>query len=350
MNRYLPILALCAAACILVAGCGKPKTDETAQPSSAKHLRVAMVTDVAGLTDRSFNETTWKGLQKAQKDMGVEIKAVESRAVADYETNLSLLARQGYDVVFAVGFAMYDPLNKVAAQFPKTKFAIIDTDAPKQPNCKGLVFRENEGSFLAGALAAMVSKTGTIGFVGGLDIPLIKKFEVGYHAGAVTVNPKIKFIAGYAGSWEDPTKGKELALSQYERGADIVFTAAGKTGLGVIEAARTKGNGYYAIGTDADQDYIAPGRVLTSMMKGLDRVVYDVTADVNNGKFKADNQSFGLKEDGVRLSPMTYTKDKLPADALKRVEALKLKVVDGSIKVPSDEAALKAYQSTPKTP
>ncbi len=343
MNQMHSKLGLLAAMCLLIAGCNKPAPNTSATPTGPKPFRAAMVTDTAGLTDRSFNETSWKGLQKAQKDLGIEIKAVESRAVADYETNLSLLARQGYDVIFAIGFAQFDPLSKVAKQFPKTKFAIVDTDAPKLPNCKGLVFREQEGCFLAGALAAMVSKSGKLGFVGGLDIPLIKRFEVGYHAGALAVNPKIELFAGYAGSWEDPTKGKELALSQIERGADIVFTASGKTGLGVIEAARTKGPGYYAIGTDADQDYIAPGRVLTSMMKGLDSVVYNVTADVKNGKYKADNQSFGLKEDGVRLSPMKYTRDKIPAGALKRIEVLKQAIISGAIKVPVDDAGLKAF-------
>lgn len=345
MSRKHFLLGLSAVMCLLVAGCSKPTTTSTSTPTGAKPLRAAMVTDVAGLTDRSFNATSWKGMQRAEKELGVEIKAVESRAVADYETNLTLLARQGYDVVFAVGFALYDPLSKVAVQFPKTKFAIIDTDAPKLPNCKGIVFREQEGCFITGALAAMVSKTGKLGFVGGLDIPLIKRFEVGYRAGAYSVNPKIEVIAGYAGSWEDPTKGKELALSQYERGADIVFTASGKTGLGVIEAARTKGNGYYAIGTDADQDYLAPGRVLTSMMKGLDTALYDVVRDVKEGKFKADNQSFGLKENGVGLTPMKYTRDKLPVDALKRIDALKQQIISGAIKVPVDEAGLKAFQA-----
>lgn len=319
----------------------------TASRAGKTALRAAMVTDTAGIGDRSFNESAWRGLQRAKKELGAEVRYLESVKLPDYEQNLRLLAQQKYDVVVAVGFAMEDALKKVAPQFPDIVFAIVDGNAPDLPNCVSLKFREHEGSFLVGALAGAMTKTGVVGFVGGMDIPLIEKFEVGYRAGVMTTNPKAKVLIGYTGNWTDTSKGKELALSQYERGADIVYHASGQCGLGVIEAAEQRGKGHFAIGVDSDQDYIAPGFVLTSMIKGVDNAVFEVCNAVKEGTFQPGTRDLGIKENGVGLSPMTYTKHLVPKGVLDKIEKLRRMIADGTLKVPQTEEELQAFQPSP---
>lgn len=323
---------------VLVCGCSESPT-----PSTGK-LKAAVVTDVGGIGDLSFNAMAWEGLQRAGKDLDIEIKFLESKEQADYASNLRKFAEQGYDIVFAVGFLMEDAVAKVAPRYPETKFAIIDGNAPDLPNTASLKFNENEGCFLAGALAAGVSKTSAIGFVGGMEVALIKKFECGYKAGAMTVKPEIRVLAAYTGKWDDPGKGTELALAQFGQGADIIFHASGSCGLGVISAAKSKGEGYYAIGVDADQDYIAPGRVLTSMMKRVDNAVYATCKSVVDGDFQAGEHVFGLKDGGVGLSPMKYTKDDVSPEALAAVETLTNMIIEGKINPPKTADELKLFQ------
>lgn len=324
---------------LVIGGCSKPRTE----PQSKK-LRMAVVTDTGGIGDLSFNANSWAGLQRAGKDFGIDVKFLESKEQADYALNLSKFAEQGYDLVFAVGFLMEDAVKQIAPKYPKTKFAIIDGNAPDLPNAAALKFRENEGCFLAGALAASMSKTGKIGFIGGMEVALIKKFECGYKAGAMTINPKIKVLVAYTGKWDDPGKGNELAMAQFGQGADIIFHASGSCGLGVIGAAKTKGPGYYAIGVDADQDYIAPGRVLTSMMKRVDNAVYSTCKSVVAGDFQPGDHIFGLKEGGVGLSPMKYTKKDIPPEVLTKIESLKAQIIEGKIRPPSTIEELKEYK------
>jgi basic membrane protein A len=338
---------------VILAGCGAPKPETPASqsnsatptaPAGGKKLRIALVLDTGGVDDKSFNASAYAGLQRAQKELGVDGKYVESKVPADYKTNLTQFASQGYDLVFAVGYKMADALKEVAAQFPNVKFAIIDSEAPSLPNCAGLLFTEEQGCFLAGYLAGAVSKTHTIGFVGGEEIPLIKKFESGYRAGAMTANPVTKVLASYTGDWNDINKGKSQAQQEFGNGADIVFQAAGKAGQGVIEAAREKGSGYYAIGVDSDQDDIAPGRVLVSELKRLDNVVFDTVKDLTSGKFTTGNRRFDLKEGGVDISEMKYTKQEIPADVLKHLETARKMIADGTLKVPTTAAELNAFQ------
>lgn len=331
---------------LLFAACAKkpaPSTTGTAS-TGGKRLRAAMVTDIAGIGDRSFNESAWRGLKRAEKELGAEVRYLESVKLPDYEQNLRLLAQQGYDVVIAVGFAMEDALKKVAPQFPNTIFAIVDGNAPDLPNCVSLKFREHEGSFLVGALAGAMTKTGIVGFVGGMEIPLIKKFESGYRAGVMTTNPRAKVLVGYTGNWTDSAKGKELALSQFERGADIVYHASGQCGLGVIEAAKKMGKGHFAIGVDSDQDYIEPGFVLTSMIKSVDNAVFEVCREVAEGRFKPGTRDMGIKENGVGLSPMQYTKHLVPKEVLDKIETLRQMIADGRLNVPQSEEELKGFQ------
>jgi len=332
---FVPILVLG-----MISGCAK----QAVQTKPAK-FRAAVVTDVGGIGDLSFNAMAWSGLQRAGKDLGIDVKFLESKEQADYALNLRKFAEQGYDLVFAVGFLMEDAVKENAPKFPKTKFAIIDGNAPKLPNCASLKFREDEGSFLAGALAGAMSRTGKIGFVGGMEVDLIKKFECGYKAGAITMRPGTKILAAYTGKWDDPGKGTELAMAEFGQGADIIFHASGSCGLGVIGAARTKGKGFYAIGVDADQDYIAPGRVLTSMMKRVDNAVYSTCKSAVEGKFQPGDHIFGLREGGVGLSPLKYTKKDIPPEVLAKLDTLQKMIVEGKLIPPKTTAEVASFKA-----
>ncbi len=307
-------------------------------------LRAAMVTDTSGIGDESFNASAWRGLQRAQSELGAEVRYLESRTAADYARNLTALARQGYTVVFAIGFLMQDALARVAPRFPKTYFGIVDGSAPNLPNCVSLIFNEQEGSFLVGALAGGMTRTGKLGFVGGMNIPLIKKFEYGYRAGVITIRPNAQILAGYTGNWDDVNKGRELALTQFNQGADIIFHAAGRCGIGVIRAAQQKGKGFYAIGVDSDQDHLAPGHVLTSMMKRVDNAVFDTCRRVMQGQFKAGTIVYGVKERGVGLSPMRFTKNDVPPALMARVRRLETMIAQGKLVVPFNEQTFRAFK------
>ena len=362
LTRRAALSALFAlAAALLLAGCPNKNaadantpaadtapatgTGETASPTTpGKKIRVGLVTDTGGVNDKSFNAAANAGIQRAKDELGADVKFTESKQAADYVGNLTRYARDGYDLVFAVGFLMQDAVAQVAPKFPDVTFALIDGDAPTgAKNVVALKFKEEEGSFLAGALAGAVTKTNKIGFVGGLEMPLIKKFEAGYKAGAKTTNPNVSFVEGYAGSFTDQQKGQELALSQMGAGADIVYHAAGQVGLGVIKAAKDKGEGFWAIGVDRDQDDIAPGRVLTSMVKRVDTAVFDICKAVAGGSFQPGTRVFGLADNGVGLSEMKFTKSKVPAEALARVEALKKQIVAGTLKPPTTLEELASF-------
>jgi basic membrane protein A len=242
---------------------------------------------------------------------------------------------------------MADAVKDVAAQFPNVHFAIIDSDAPEgSKNVAGLRFQEEQGSYLAGYLAAMMSKTKKIGFVGGMKIPLIEKFEAGYKAGAKTAgfDPDKQVLASYVGDWDDMNKGMVQAQLQFDQGADVIFQAAGKAGMSVLKAASKRGAGFYAIGVDQDQDYIYPGRVLTSMVKQVDTAVFDTIKDSKDGKFSPGNHVFSMKDGGISLSEMKYTKQDVPPDVLKKLEKLSKMVMDGSVVPPTKLADLANFK------
>ncbi len=307
-------------------------------------LRAAMVTDTSGIGDESFNASAWRGLQRAQRELGAEVRYLESRTAADYARNLTALARQGFTVVFAIGFLMQDALARVAPRFPNTYFGIVDGSAPNLKNCVSLIFNEQEGSYLVGALAGGMTRTGTVGFVGGMNIPLIKKFEFGYRAGVQTLRPNARVLVGYTGNWDDVNKGRELALTQFNQGADIIFHAAGRCGIGVIRAAQQKGKGFYAIGVDSDQDHLAPGRVLTSMMKRVDNAVFDVCQRVARNQFRSGTIVYGVKERGVGLSPMRFTKNDVPQALMNRVRQLEKMIAEGKLVVPYNEQTFRQFK------
>jgi basic membrane protein A len=316
-----------------------------APPPAASALQVGLVFDIGGRGDKSFNDSAYRGLERAQRELGVEIAYHEPADGADRETGLREYASRGSDLVIGVGFMFSDDIEKMAREFPDVKFACVDytlkTDAagnpqPLPPNLVGLKFREEEGSFLAGATAALVSKSGTLGFVGGMDIPLIHKFEAGYRAGVKHVRPQAQVLVGYAGvtagAFKDPAKGKELATGMYGRGADIIFHASGTTGFGVFEAAREHGK--LAIGVDSDQHDEAPGVILTSMVKDVDVAVFGVIAEVHANRFQGGIRELGLKENGVRIVRDERNRNLIPDAVYARVQALGDSVAQGWIAVP----------------
>jgi basic membrane protein A len=323
---------------VLVAtlGCGTDKTGREASggKSTAPGIKVGLVLSVGGLGDKSFNDSAYQGLLRARDQLGIEPVYGQPEQMSEDEKYLRQYAEQGMGLVIAVGFLMKDALEKVAPQFPQVRFAIIDA-VVDQPNVASLVFREHEGSFLVGAIAGLVTKTGKVGFVGGMDIPLIHKFEIGYTEGVKYVNPGAEVLVAYAGSgpeaFHDPVKGKSLALSQFDRGADVIFQAAGSTGNGVIDAAKERG--LFAIGVDANQNYMAPGNVLTSMLKRVDVAVFEITRDVVEGKFEGGLHIYGPEVDGVGYAMDEHNRGLIPADVLERVEAIKQDIVAGKIKV-----------------
>lgn len=302
---------------------------------------IALVFDVGGRGDKSFNDSAYNGIEKAKKELNVQFDYIEPGEGADKESALRQLASDKYGLIFGTGFLFTDDINTVAIDFPDKKFACIDysvdPNKPIPPNVLAIKFKEEEGSFLVGAIAALMTKTNTIGFVGGMDMPLIHKFEAGYLAGARYVNPKINVLVGYAGvtgeAFKNPAKGKEISLSQISKGADIIFHASGSTGLGVFEAARDKN--IYAIGVDSDQYYEAPGYILTSMVKNVDVAVYETVEDYLKGSFKGGLKEFGLKEGGVGYVYDEHNKDLIPQTVINKVEELKKMIIEGRIKVPS---------------
>lgn len=326
------ITLLSLASLLCQVGCGKQPAGDGHPPASNK-LRVAMVSDVGAIDDRAFNAAAWAGMQRAAKDLGCDAKLLESHEQADYRTNLSNLAEAKYDLVVALGYMMEEAMAKASADYPNTKFAIVDGNAPNLPNALALKFREQEGSFLAGYLAARMTKKHAIGFIGGMDVPVLRRFEAGYRAGARTADPNIRVFAKYMQSFSDPTTGNSMA-EQMLADVDIIYAAAGKSGLGILKACADHGEGYYGIGTDADQDSIHPGRVLTSMMKRVDNAVYASVKAMKDGTWKPGELSLGLKEGGVHLSPMTYTKKDVPQDVLSKVDTLSKMIVDGKVVVP----------------
>ena len=308
--------------------------------------RAGIVLDVGGRGDKSFNDGAYNGAERAARDLKARVRFIEPGEGSDLEAGLRLLAAEGFDIIIGVGFIFTDDLTQLAQEYPERRFAGVDyalqvddkgNVVPPPSNLAALKFREEEGSFLVGALAALTSKTHKVGFVGGMDIPLIHKFEAGYRAGVKHVCPACQVFVHYAGvtpdAFANPGKGKELALSQYASGADIIFHASGSTGLGVFEAARLRNK--LAIGVDADQYQEAPGYVLTSMVKGVDAAVFDAIKRVQNNNFSGGIYSFGLAEGGVGY---VYDNNNraLIADAVReRVEQLKQEIIAGSIKVPS---------------
>jgi basic membrane protein A len=318
----------------------------SAAPPGGDALDAGVVFDVGGRGDKSFNDGAFAGATRAQRDLAARVRYVEPGEGSDREAGLRLLAAEGMDLVVGVGFIFTDDVTQVAREYPRVRFAGVDyslaTDSlgrviPPPANVLALKFREEEGSFLVGALAALVGGSKRLGFVGGMDVPLIHKFEAGYRAGVLHVCPDCRVVAQYAGvtpeAFKNPGRGKELALSQYQSGVNVIFHASGSTGLGVFEAARAAGK--KAIGVDADQYAEAPGYVLTSMVKRVDEAVYDALKLVKEERFVGGVRVLGLRERGVDYVYDERNRALIPAAARARVEALRDSIIAGHIAVPS---------------
>jgi len=344
------------ASLVSVAGCSRANAAD--DPS---RVRVGIVFDIGGKDDRSFNAAAWAGVKCAEAGMlpdgrtpcgrpalGIVLRDVEPGTPTSIEPAMRAFAERDYDLVIGVGFAQGPIMQVVARDYPNVDFAIIDgvifEDDGKTPkgNVASLVFNEHEGSYLVGVIAAKTSRTGTLGFVGGMDIPLIRRFEKGYEEGAQSVNPGIRVVQNYVGvtdaAWNNPGKGKELAMAQIGKGADVIFAAAGNSGLGVFDAVEQAGmdNGRarrFVIGVDSNQNGVKPGFVLTSMIKRVDTAVYDIVRKVVDGTFAGGFHVFGLESDGVGYVIDDYNRDLVSADAIAAAEEARRRIVSGEIRV-----------------
>lgn len=344
MSKILAFLSVLAIAWFTLS-CGS----RTEAKREGCQTKVGIVFDIGGKNDRSFNAAAWEGVKRAEKDMNICLYDVEPGNPTSIEPAMRAFAEKNFDLIIGVGFAQSPIMQKVANDYANINFAIIDGvifeadgKTPKQ-NVASLVFREHEGSYLVGMIAAAKSRTGVLGFVGGMDIPLIHRFATGYEEGAKSVNPNIRVLTNYVGvtdhAWNNPAKGKELGLSQIEKGADVIFTAAGNSGLGVFDAVEQYGKNAqgeanrFVIGVDSNQNAVKPGFVLTSMVKRVDNAVYDVVGDVLNGNFKGGFHVFGLDKDGVAYAMDEYNTPLIAPEVIQKVEQSKQEIIDGGIKV-----------------
>ncbi|WP_053239846.1 BMP family lipoprotein [Pleomorphomonas koreensis] len=300
----------------------------------AADIKPALVYGTGGRFDKSFNEAAYTGAEKFKAETGIDYRDFEPTGDTQGEQAIRNFASKGFNPVVGVSFAWTSAIEKVAAEFPDTQFVIVDAVVDK-PNVRSVVYKEEEGSFLVGTVAGLFSKTGKVGFVGGMDIPLIRKFECGYEQGARAANPKADVLQNWIGTtgaaWSDPVRGGELAKGQIDQGVDVVYAAAGASGIGVLQTAADQGK--YSIGVDSNQNYLHPGSVLTSMVKRVDLAVYNAFSDVKNDKFTPGVQALGIKEDGVSWAYDDNNKPLITPEILAAVEKAKTDIVSGAVKV-----------------
>jgi basic membrane protein A len=329
---WTPLAILCLLALLVVGG---PACNMGARSEADKSkVHVGIVFDIGGKDDRSFNASAWEGVKRAAKDFPIVLRDVEPGDPTSVEPAIRAFAERNYDLVIGVGFEQMPVVERVAKDYPNVNFVIID-GVIDLPNVTSLIFKEHQGSFLVGMIAAMKSQTGTVGFIGGMDIPLIHKFATGYAEGARSVNPKVNVIENYVGvtpaAWNNPGQGKELAIAQISKGADVIFTAAGNSGLGAFDAAEQ--NKKFVIGVDSNQNWVKPGYVLTSMVKRIDNAVYQIVKDRVENNFKNGVHVYGLENEGVGYALDQYNEKLIPPEAIQRVEAAKQDIINGKIQV-----------------
>jgi basic membrane protein A len=339
------------AAAIGSSGCGRPGPD----PDEDSRTRVGIVFDIGGKDDRSFNAAAWNGVRCAETGrwpdgtdcgkpaFGIVLRDVEPGSPVNIEPALRAFAERQYDLIIGIGFAQSPILEAVAKDYPDIHFAIVD-GVSELPNVASLVFKEHEGSYLVGILAAMTTRTGVLGFIGGMDIGLIHRFAKGFEEGARSVNPGIRVLQNYIGvtdaAWNNPGKGKELALAQIAKRADVIFPAAGNSGLGAFDAVEEMGRDragrptHFVIGVDSNQNMVKPGFVLTSMVKRVDNAVYQIVRDVVNRQFRPGLHVLGLESDAVGYSVDEHNRDLLSPQAIQAAEDAKRKIIAGELKVP----------------
>jgi basic membrane protein A len=351
-------LSLVLAAGTLLGACGKSndnKGNETSKGGNkAKAFSVAMVTDVGGVDDKSFNQSSWEGLQNFGKENGMKkgrggYDYLQSKSDADYTTNLNTLVRQGFDLVYAIGFLMPSSVEEIAKQQKNAKFAIVDAEV-KLPNVASILFKEQEAGFLAGVAAAQTTKSNHIGFIGGMDVPVIERFQSGFLAGVQASKPEVKVDVQFAGAFDKAELGQAIASKMYSSGADVIFHAAGATGVGLFKEAndrKTKdpSKDFWAIGVDRDQADMGADVVLTSAIKRVDVAVKDVATKTKDGNFPGGQVTlYGLAEDGVGLAPIN-AKATNKAAIESSVKEWIQKIKSGSIKVPGTRDELKTFSA-----
>lgn len=303
------------------------------ESASDDKITVAMITDVAGVNDQSFNQSAWEGLQRAEKELGIEVKYLESKQDSDYATNIETLVDEDVDLILGVGMKLADAIKEGSELYPDQNFVLVDEEIDAS-NVKNILFKAEESAYLAGLIAGKTTKTNNVGFIGGMELPVIDTFKYGYMAGVKAANPDAKVQAQYANSFTDQAKGKAIANQMYSNGADIVFTCGGDVGTGAIEAA--KENNKYAIGVDRDQSDLAPQNVLTSAIKRVDAGVFETVKSYVNGTFEGGTTTtYGLEENAVGV-PDT-TKNLVSQDILDLVEETITKLKNKEITVPKNE-------------
>lgn len=302
--------------------------------ASGQNFRPVLLYDIGGKFDKSFNEAAFRGAERFAQETGVDFRDFEPNSETQYEQALKRFARRGADIVVAVGVGYSVALRNVAERYPDVKFTVIDA-VIDLPNVQSITFKENEGSFLVGMIAGMATESGKVGFIGGMDIPLIRRFQVGYAQGVRHVRDDVEFIDNYVGTtpsaWNDPIKAAEMAKSQYARGVDIIFSAAGPSGLGVINAA--KDSGALAIGVDSNQNHVQPGFVLTSMLKRVDLAVERAMQQAQNGTWQPGHYVLGLPEGGVDYAMDEHNAALISDEMRQKLEDARAKIISGEIVV-----------------
>lgn len=348
MKKSLALLLVLVMAMSLFVGCAQqaPAPTEpapaptTPAPAETPKKTFGMVTDTGGLGDKSFNDSAWAGLEKAEADYGVKPVVLQSTKQEDYEPNLGNMSQQ-VDLTVGVGFLFENAMKAVADQYPDKSFGVVDT-AVEKPNVMSVLFKEHEGSFLVGVIAGLTTKSNVVGFVGGMELPTIQKFEAGFRAGVLSVKPDAKILINYTGVFDNPDKGKEVALAQLANKADVIYHASGACGIGVIQAADEKG--FWAIGVDQDQSAVSTkNKVLASMIKRVDTATYTMVKALQEGTFKGEVVTLGLKEEGVGYSDGG---NNVPAEVKTVVEKYQKAIIDGTIVVPGTIDELKAFKPT----
>lgn len=344
MNKWGTGIGAVLAVTALVAGCGAAGQSGTNSSPSANStggthssVKVGLVTDTGGLNDHGFNHLSYVGLQKAEQKLGVQGAVVQSNSASDYVPNLTRFAQQGDNLVIAVGFLMQQAVEQVSKEYPNTKFLLIDDAVTDRPNVTSAIFKTEQCGYLVGAMAGLMQKeTGikgingknVLGVIGGQPIPPVNTYIAGFYQGAAKTDPGVKILLKYTNSFTDQAVGQQLAQNEISNGADILFPVAGGSGIGSIDAA--KAAGVYAIGVDANQNYLAPNTVITSAMKGVDTSTYQVIKQVVDGTFKSGIQYFDLANDGVSIAPANSV---VPQSIVQQVDKLKQEIQSGQITV-----------------
>lgn len=346
------LLSLTLATSTILGACGN---SEKTSEDKAEDFKVGMVTDVGGVDDKSFNQSAWEGLQSFGKENGLKenegYRYLLSTKESDYIPNLTKFAEGDYDLTFGIGYIMNESIEEMAKKYPDNQFAIVDA-VVDEDNVTSITFKDHEGSFLVGVVAAMTTKSNKIGFIGGTNSELIQKFESGFKAGAKTVNPDIEIVSEFADAFDKPEKGSVLASAMYGQGVDVIYHAAGATGNGVFTEAKNrkkKGEDVWVIGVDRDQhqEGLPENVTLTSMVKRVDVAVEKVAQEAKDGTLEGGKvEEFGLKDDGVMIAPTTENIEKVNPEILTKVEEYEKQIIEGKIKVPATPEEYKEYEAS----